>query len=185
MAASRYLEHTKKMPRNKIEETLNNMEHNILKKTLAQNLGEWESILKGSSEDPIHFKKQQIQNYINEQRKKYVKKLIKYHQLKENNAVRMIEEKKRNIIGEIPPKTKNEFLQNYRNILQQKKNSKLPYNIIESDRNGDNKRYVKYLVDHLDISVPEAKQIIKNEKNSFFTHKFYYGQKHGLNSYNL
>ena len=173
-AAYRYLASINMgMSTNDINEKINNIEHNVLKKTLAQNLGEWESILKASSEYPNHFKKQEIQNSFKEVEKKYVKKLMKYHKLGKNEAVKIIEEKKNSIIGKIPPKTKNDFLKNYKNILQRKKNQKLPIYQIQNDYDDD-KKYVKYLVNHLKIDLAKAKQIIKEEKNKFFGYEFFY-----------
>ena len=176
LAAFRYLASIKSTPAKtteEIEEMLNNIEQNVLKKTLAQNLETWERILRNSSANTNHFKKQEIQNHFKEKENRYIKRLIKYHKVSENEAVKMIRGKKMNIVGEIPPKTKNDFLKNYKNILQKKKNLSEPYWKIREDYDTD-KRYVKYLVNHLKINVDEAKEIIKKEKNKFFQYEFYY-----------
>jgi hypothetical protein len=144
-----------------------------VKETLDQNLENWERILRNSSAKTNHFKTQEIQNHLKETENKYIKRLIKYHKVSENEAVKMIRGKKMNIVGEIPPKTKNDFLKNYKNILQKKKNLEEPYWKIEQDYDTD-KRYVNYLVKHLKINLDEAKQIIKKEKNDFFQYLFYY-----------
>ena len=85
----------------------------------------------------------------------------------------MIKEKKMSIVGEIPPKTKNDFLKNYKNILQKSKNLNEPIWKIEEDYDTD-KKYVNYLVNHLKINVDEAKEIIKKEKKNFFNYEFHY-----------
>jgi hypothetical protein len=156
-----------------INEMLNNIQQNVLKETLDQNLETWERILRNSSAQTNHFKTQEIQNHLKETENKYIKRLMKYHKVSENEAVKMIRGKKMNIVGEIPPKTKNDFLKNYKNILQKKKNLEDPYWKIQEDLDTD-KRYVNYLVKHLKINLDEAKQIIKKEKNDFFHHEFYY-----------